>query len=409
MFWKRNAPPTPDAKAPPSAVGGADSEAPGAGSRVSPERELDAAIDTVVAMLRVFGEHAFDTDNVTSEQTHSEADGWARKLSMGEKPSVEGGPPRRDFGGARRYFAAHRAHEREYVSSSVTNLREAVHAFARCLTRTVGEDRAADARVGAQLGNLVAAFRANDADVIRQEAEAVVAVVSDVMEQRKKLQQEQLQLLSEKIQRLKAELSEARESAALDPLTQLHNRASLDAQLERVADLSFLMNATPCLLMIDVDHFKSVNDRFGHPIGDEVIRRVADTLVRNFLRREDFVARYGGEEFVVVVPDSSAHAVRQRADRVRQAIAEIGFSKGSEHFSVTASIGVAVLGPGDTGKTWLARADAALYEAKSAGRNRVVFAEDSGGAAPSLHPSRPPSQAPGRTLSSGSLRVPGKP
>ena len=358
-----------------------------------------------MALLRAFGEHAFDTDNVQAADTRGECDGWARKIAIGDKSEVEAGTPKRDFGGARRYFAAHRAHEREYVSSSVGNLREAVHAFARCLTRTVGEDRAADARVGAQLGNLVAAFGANDTDVIRREAEAVVEVVTDVMDQRKKLQQEQMQLLSEKIQRLKVELHEARESAALDPLTQLHNRSSLDSQLERVADLSFLMSATPCLLMIDVDHFKSVNDRFGHPIGDEVIRRVADTLVRNFLRREDFVARYGGEEFVVVVPDSSAHAVRQRADRVRQAISEIGFSKGSEHFSVTASVGVAVLGPGDTGKTWLARADAALYEAKSAGRNRVVFADDAGGAAPSLHPSRAPSQAPARTTSSGSLRL----
>jgi diguanylate cyclase (GGDEF)-like protein len=357
-------------------------------------READAAIDTVVALLRAFGEHAFDTDNVPAEETRAESDGWARRIALGEKLGVEPGPLKRDFGGARRYFSAHRAHEREYVASSVTNLREAVHAFARCLTRTVGEDRAADARVGAQLGQLVAAFGANDPDVIRREAEAVVEVVSDVMDERKKLQQEQMQILSEKIQRLKVELNEARESAALDPLTQLHNRSSLDSQLERVADLSFLMSATPCLLMIDVDHFKSVNDRFGHPIGDEVIRRVADALVRNFLRREDFVARYGGEEFVVVVPDSSAHSVRQRAERVRQSIAEIGFSKGSEHFSVTASVGVAVLGPGDTGKTWLARADAALYEAKSAGRNRVVFADDGGGAAPSLHPSRPPSLSP---------------
>jgi diguanylate cyclase (GGDEF)-like protein len=399
MFWKKNAPSPPAADDAPATDEGSPHR----------ERDLDAAIDTVVALLRAFGEHAFDTDNVQADDTRTECDGWARKIAMGERLGVEGGPPKRDFGGARRYFTAHRAHEREYVSSSVTNLREAVHAFARCLTRTVGEDRAANARVGAQLGNLVAAFRANDADVIRQEAEAVVAVVSDVMDQRKRLQQEQMQVLSEKIHKLKAELHEARESAALDPLTQLHNRSSLDSQLERVADLSFLMSATPCLLMIDVDHFKSVNDRFGHPIGDEVIRRVADTLVRNFLRREDFVARYGGEEFVVVVPDSSAHAVRQRAERVRQAIGEIGFSKSDEHFSVTASIGVAVLGPGDTGKTWLARADAALYEAKSAGRNRVVFAEDSGGKAPSLSPSRPPSQAPARSLSSGALRLSGKP
>lgn len=406
MFWKRNDPTPPG---PPSAPGRAQntSDADELGRGGSESRDLDASIDAVVGLLKAFGEHAFDTDNVSAEDTRAECDGWARKISMGEQVAATG-PLKRDFGGARRYFNAHRAHEREYVSSSVTNLREAVHAFARCLTRTVGEDRSADAKVGAQLGHLVAAFSANDADIIRREAEGVVQVVTDVMEQRKKLQQEQLQVLSEKIQKLKAELHEARESAALDPLTQLHNRSSLDSQLERVADLSFLMSATPCLLMIDVDHFKSVNDRFGHPIGDEVIRRVADTLVRNFLRREDFVARYGGEEFVVVVPDSSAHAVRQRAERVRQAIGEIGFSKGKEHFSVTASIGVAVLGPGDTGKTWLARADAALYEAKSAGRNRVIFAEDTGGAAPSLHPSRPPSQAPGRTMSSGSLRLPAK-
>jgi len=408
MFWKRSSQSPPDTRAESGAASGPAAPmegGPGAGREA---QDLDAAIDTVVALLRAFGEHAFDTDNVPAKDTQSECDGWARRIALGERVGVEGGPPKRDFGGARRYFSAHRQHERQYVSSSVTNLREAVHAFARCLTRTVGEDRAADARVGAQLGNLVAAFGGHDADVIRREAEAVVQVVADVMDQRKKLQQEQMQLLSEKIQRLKVELHEARESAALDPLTQLHNRTSLDSQLERVADLSFLMSATPCLLMIDVDHFKSVNDRFGHPIGDEVIRRVADTLVRNFLRREDFVARYGGEEFVVVVPDSSAHAVRQRADRVRQAISEIGFSKGGEHFSVTASIGVAVLGPGDTGKTWLARADAALYEAKSAGRNRVVFAEDSGGVAASLHPSRAPSQAPTRTVSSGSLRLTGK-
>ncbi len=409
MFWKRNAPtPTPASGSAPESAPPAYAEAAVDSSRSSSEsRELDAAIDTVVGLLKAFGDHAFDTDNVNADATRGECDGWARKISMGEQSAATGGPLKRDFGGARRYFTAHRAHEREYVSSSVGNLREAVHAFARCLTRTLGEDRSADARVGAQLGHLVAAFGANDADVIRREAEGVVQVVTDVMDQRKKLQQEQMQVLSEKIQKLKAELHEARESAALDPLTQLHNRSSLDSQLERVADLSFLMSATPCLLMIDVDHFKSVNDRFGHPIGDEVIRRVADTLVRNFLRREDFVARYGGEEFVVVVPDSSAHAVRQRAERVRQAIGEIGFSKGKDEFSVTASIGVAVLGPGDTGKTWLARADAALYEAKSAGRNRVIFAEDSGGASASLHPSRPPSQAP-RSVSSGSLRVPAK-
>jgi diguanylate cyclase (GGDEF)-like protein len=385
-------------------------EAPAAASTPAPEREpdFDAALDAVVGIVRSFGENAFDTEAVRAADTRAECEAWARKLALGEQPEgASAGRPKRDFGGARRYLSAHRAHEREYVTSSVTNLREAVHAFARCLTRTVGDDRSADARVGAQLGHLVAAFRSNDPDTIRREAEAVVQVVSDVMDQRRRLQEQQLQLLSEKIRRLKAELHEARESATLDPLTQLHNRASLDAQLERVADLSFLMSATPCLLMIDIDHFKSVNDRFGHPIGDEVIRKVADTLVRNFLRREDFVARYGGEEFVVVVPDSAPQLVQNRAERVRQAIAEIGFRKGEQDFSVTASIGVAVLSAGDTGQSWLARADAALYEAKSAGRNRVIVARDLVHApSTTVSPSASPARTSSSSSSSGSLRVP---
>lgn len=169
-------------------------------------------------------------------------------------------------------------------------------AFARCLTRTVGEDRAADARVGAQLGQLVAAFGANDPDVIRREAEAVVAV----------------------------ELHEARESAALDPRTQLHNRASLDSQLERVADLSFLMSTISC----------------------------------GSLRRRGVRGRGAGFVSARRPAASRARASVDRRNRVQQ---------GQRPFSVTASVGVAVLGPGDTGKTWLARADAALYEAKPRG------------------------------------------
>src|SRR5688500_6376165 len=111
MFWKRNAPPPSDP--PPS--NGPPAKATSGGHPAVPDplaRETDAAIDTVVALLRAFGEHAFDTDNVPAEGTRAESDGWARRIAMGEKLGVEGGPPKRDFGGARRYFAAHRAHER---------------------------------------------------------------------------------------------------------------------------------------------------------------------------------------------------------------------------------------------------------------------------------------------------------
>jgi diguanylate cyclase len=386
MFWKKasTAPETEPATASPSSV-----------------RDDDAALDTVASLLKSFGEHAFDTDNVTAAETRSECEGWAKRITVGggkgEAKDGEVTPFRRDFGGVRRYFSAQRSHEREFVGRSLGNLREAVHAFARCLTTTVGEDRVADQRLGAQLGKLVGAFQSNDSDAIRHEAESIVLVVQEVMTKRSESQKRMLGELSQKVNELRDELQEVREKAALDPLTQLFNRAALDAHLDRVADLAFLLSSSPCILMIDVDHFKKTNDTFGHPAGDDVLRRVADMLVRNFLRREDFVARYGGEEFVVVIPDSSLHNAELRAERVRQAIAELDVTSTKGKIPVAVSIGLASLSSGDTGQSWLARADAALYEAKGAGRNCVRVARETASAVLSLAPSS--TQAAGARLS----------
>jgi len=375
MFWKKaNGPPAQDA------------------APQSPNRE-DAALDTVANLLKAFGENAFDTDNVSAVETRAECEGWARKITVGsgkngESENGEGKPFKRDFGGVRRYFTAQRSHEREFVGRSLGNLREAVHAFARCLTTTVGEDRAADERVGAQLGKLIGAFQSNDSQTIRREAEGIVVVVQEVMAKRSESQKRMLGELSQKIVDLRDELQETREKAALDPLTQLFNRAALDAHLDRVADLAFLLSSNPCILMIDVDHFKRCNDSYGHPAGDEVLRRVADGLVRNFLRREDFVARYGGEEFVVVIPDSSLHNAEQRAERVRQSLADLEIETGKGKIQITVSIGLASLSSGDTGASWLARADAALYEAKGGGRNCVRVARENASAVASISPAR---------------------
>ena len=375
MFWKKaNVTPAPGATPEP------------------PNRE-DAALDTVANLLKAFGENAFDTDNVSAVETRAECEGWARKITVGsgkngESDNGEGRPFKRDFGGVRRYFTAQRSHEREFVGRSLGNLREAVHAFARCLTTTVGEDRAADERVGAQLGKLIGAFQSNDSQTIRREAEGIVVVVQEVMAKRSESQKRMLGELSQKIADLRDELQETREKAALDPLTQLFNRAALDAHLDRVADLAFLLSSNPCILMIDVDHFKKCNDSYGHPAGDEVLRRVADGLVRNFLRREDFVARYGGEEFVVVIPDSSLHNAEQRAERVRQSLADLEIETGKGKIQLTVSIGLASLSSGDTGATWLARADAALYEAKGGGRNCVRVARENASAVASISPAR---------------------
>ncbi len=335
--------------------------------------DADQALDTIASLLKSFGSDAFDLEDVPSSQTRSECESWAQRLTLGEgkKDGEAQAEFRRDWGGVRRYFSAHRSKERDYVSRGFSNLRDAVQTFARCMATAVGEDKASDVEVGTRLGQLQSAFQNNDPVEIRKHAEAMAQVVKEAMDSRQQRQNAQFALLSDKIRKLRDELQQAREQAALDPLTQLHNRAALDTHLERVADLAFLLNSSPCLLMIDIDHFKSINDRFGHPMGDEVLRKVSDALVRQFLRREDFVARYGGEEFVVIIPDSTLQNAKKRADRVREAIAEVVVETVKGPLSVTISIGISCLGEGDSGKSWIARADAALYESKAGGRNRV--------------------------------------
>jgi two-component system cell cycle response regulator len=131
------------------------------------------------------------------------------------------------------------------------------------------------------------------------------------------------------------------------------------------------------LFMLDIDHFKRVNDTYGHASGDEVLRQVAGLISHN-LREFDLTARIGGEEFVVVMPDTPIAAAQMVADRMRKMVAETDMRlRGAATTSpqrVTVSIGVATLVDGEGGDELLRRADEALYAAKNAGRNRIMIA-----------------------------------
>ncbi len=127
------------------------------------------------------------------------------------------------------------------------------------------------------------------------------------------------------------------------------------------------------LAMLDLDHFKSINDRHGHRAGDEVLRAIAGLMTRG-LRGQDHIGRYGGEEFAVLLPETSLEAAREVLERIRLAIVEMRLGFEGHELSITVSVGVVAVQSGEPFETALARADAALYRAKGAGRNVVVTA-----------------------------------
>ena len=173
---------------------------------------------------------------------------------------------------------------------------------------------------------------------------------------------------------LRANLDHSLELAVTDQLTGLHNRRYMTGQLEALMRRSVAGGEPVAVLMIDIDHFKTVNDSFGHDVGDEVLREFAVRLASN-VRAVDLPVRHGGEEFVVVMPDTDLEAARRVAERIRLHVAGSPFRvmNGEELLTVTISIGVAASsGAGDSSHALVKRADEAVYVAKSQGRNRVI-------------------------------------
>ncbi len=173
---------------------------------------------------------------------------------------------------------------------------------------------------------------------------------------------------------LRENLDHSLELAVTDQLTGLHNRRYMTGQLNALVNRAVRGGDAVSALMIDIDHFKKINDSFGHAVGDEVLREFAVRLASN-VRAVDLPCRYGGEEFTVIMPDTRIEDAERIAERIRLHVAGSPFrvAQGEEMLSVTISIGVATtLREHDSPEALLKRADEAVYEAKSAGRNKVV-------------------------------------
>jgi diguanylate cyclase len=172
---------------------------------------------------------------------------------------------------------------------------------------------------------------------------------------------------------LKAELQEAHTQVQVDQLTQVLNRRGLDESFARESARSDRHGAPLCVVMIDVDNFKSVNDRYGHQAGDAALVHIASTL-RRTLRPVDVVARYGGEEFAVLLPDSDEHAALAAISRVQRVLRTTLPQSGLPMRGLTFSAGIARRERGEFQAETISHADAALLDAKEAGKNRVFLA-----------------------------------
>ncbi len=336
------------------------------------------ALDALGAVLRALARNAFDLGEVNAKSIEKKLEGWATHILVcGPVPGTEESgarAPRRNFNAMVRAVTDHRKYEREYVTTTITELRTTLWSFVTTLTRSLGAEESTDTRLRERVERLKEAVASDSYEALRAEASLTANVLADVVHEREERARRQAAELGKTLRSLREQLEEANREGALDPLTRIYNRKTLEEVLERSVGLSALAREPCCLLMIDVDHFKRVNDHYGHPAGDAVLKEVADALVRCFPRRGDVVARYGGEEFAVVLTGSTMEEAARLAEKPLQAMRALTVKHGAHAIQVTVSVGYAGVRAGELAEAWIERADKALYAAKTGGRNRAVAA-----------------------------------
>ncbi len=212
---------------------------------------------------------------------------------------------------------------------------------------------------------------------------AVVTTATAILAETRQFATRSVQLESdlmssaEEMSRLKKELSNAKREAAIDSLTGLYNRRAFDRRMKALIKEAGDYTHGFSLLLLDIDHFKRVNDRHGHMVGDKVLRALGEHIGK-LTRRSDFLARYGGEEFAVVLPDTQLTEAFAVAENIRGTLQRIRLRRACSKEpleAITISIGVASHRAGESMDALIERCDKALYQAKRLGRNRSVMTE----------------------------------
>ena len=220
-----------------------------------------------------------------------------------------------------------------------------------------------------------AAAKLADLVKVRAAITTEVRALREVVTERQVADAQATAALRAEVEQLRTKVEKATHAARVDPLTQAANRAAFDEEIARRCRLAEAGGEGFALLLADIDHFKSINDTHGHPVGDRVLNALV-TFLRDRVRRDDMIARWGGEEFAVLLPSASLRVAFAKAKTLVSELAESDWTiDQARTLRFTASFGVTAWEKGDEPAAMVERVDRALYAAKHAGRNRAMKAE----------------------------------
>ncbi|HEY4180141.1 MAG TPA: GGDEF domain-containing protein [Kofleriaceae bacterium] len=262
--------------------------------------------------------------------------------------------------------------ERELLAKRDDELRDIIKVLTEGLTALSGGAAAYHKQILEQGARFEAASKLSDLVRVRAAITTEVQTLRVAVVARQAADATLTNALKAEIEQLRTSVADAHQAARVDPLTQAANRGAFDEELARRCTLAASGGAPFALLLADIDHFKKINDGYGHQVGDRVLCALV-AFLRDRVRRDDMIARWGGEEFAVLLPSATLKTAFAKAKAFVSELAEADWTiDGARTIRFTASIGVVAWEQSDDPATIVERADKALYAAKNGGRNRAV-------------------------------------
>ena len=346
-------------------------------SSIDPELEklADNALDTLAELIRTVGTSSFDIGEGNHELFVKDCEKWASHVLTGSRekePDTD--PGKRAWGDIRRFLRSRRQKEVAFVEDQLGEFKDVVWEMVDSLGTMASTGRTTEVVIQDSLTMLESAIQSDSIATVRSILGPTMKTISEAIQKQQERFTEQLRSMSDRMEAMKGDLLATQRQAELDALTKVFNRGAFDNRLQKSIQYANLSDRLLCLMFIDLDHFKQVNDKYGHLAGDQVLVETAKNIVRAFPRKDDFVARYGGEEFAVIVFDVMPKDATRLTFNLLRRMRKTDIEYEKRFIYVTCSIGYTYLEPSDTAETFIKRADEALYRAKERGRDRAEVA-----------------------------------
>lgn len=334
------------------------------------QRNVSEDRATLLFMIDAINKHLLEIEGHPVRKVRETLDEFAKEMLKGDEANDE-----RILFRFRQFFSTYRIDETAYIQKTFEEFRTIIWDFIDQLAEDVSDEQKDDSEVKQSLDALKEAVESNSIEVLKNQSRKFIDSYMEKQFKKEKRTAKKMKSIRKNLSTVKKQLNSAQDAIRIDHLTQAFNRRSFDEYCDQHVKLNQLDQSPVSMILLDVDHFKRVNDVYGHDVGDFILKEVVATLKALFNGDNDFIARIGGEEFAIVLPSFTVdHAVKMAEAVLAKFRAETYIFQ-DHQIRITVSMGIAQLSSGEHKEGWLKRADQALYYSKNNGRNRATIAQ----------------------------------